>query len=186
MQRIRSKIPNALTTLRMLVIPLFLWLVFGSQKIGAALIVFAMAALTDWLDGFLARRWNLISTYGKIMDPLADKLLVLSALAGITFSPPFRLSPVIFFIILIRESLITLLREIYKRRGIIVPADKMGKIKTFMQMTGLALAYAFWAWMSDFPVWLIPAITIWFWLVAGITVVSGFSYLNIKASGGKS
>lgn len=174
--------------LRVLAIPLFLWLVFSSDSpsaIQTALFLFAAAALTDWLDGYLARKWEVVSDFGKIMDPLADKLLVLSALAGITWKQPFRLCMVIFFVILVREVLITILREIYKSKGIIVPADKLGKLKTVMQMTGLVAAYAIWAWMPSIPQSLFIVINVWFWLVAVITVISGANYLLAKNPGGK-
>ena len=181
-------LPNLLTLLRVLLIPWFLWLVFVSrhpQAIQTALFVFAAASITDWLDGYLARKWNVISDFGKIMDPLADKLLVLSALAGITWRLPFHLSVLIFVIILIREIVITVLREVYKKRGIIVPADKLGKIKTVMQMTGLVLAYALWAWMPEISPLAHSLVNVWFWLVAAITVVSGANYLMAKAPGAK-
>jgi phosphatidylglycerophosphate synthase len=92
---------------------------------------------------------------------------------------------IIFFIILIRELVITILREVYKQRGIIVPADKLGKIKTVMQMTGLVVAYALWAWMPEIPALAHTLVNIWFWLVAAITVISGANYLMAKVPGAK-
>ncbi|MDP2173231.1 MAG: CDP-diacylglycerol--glycerol-3-phosphate 3-phosphatidyltransferase [Candidatus Cloacimonadaceae bacterium] len=171
-------IPNALTLLRVLLIPVFLYYTFSPQgSIAIALIIFAVASFTDFLDGYLARRMKVISNFGKLMDPLADKLLVLSALAGLTWLPPFRLHIAIFCVILVRELAITILREIYKKKGIIVPADKLGKIKTLMQMSGIIAAYALWAWHDPIPSELITIIAIWFWLVAGITLSSGLNYL---------
>ena len=181
-------LPNLLTMLRVLAIPLFLWLVFGSSApsaIQTALFVFAAAAVTDWLDGFLARKWQVVSDFGKIMDPLADKLLVLSALAGITWKPPFQLCAVIFFSILVRELVITILREIYKSRGIIVPADKLGNLKTVLQMTGLTAAYALWAWMPKISYNVLVIMNVWFWLVAVITIISGLNYILAKSPGAK-
>ncbi|NLK49589.1 MAG: CDP-diacylglycerol--glycerol-3-phosphate 3-phosphatidyltransferase [Candidatus Cloacimonetes bacterium] len=178
-----SHLPNILTMARIVAIPFFVWMVV-TENITAALFIFAAAALTDWLDGFLARRWQVVSNFGKIMDPLADKLLVLAALAGITWSSPFRLCAAIFFIILIRELVITILREVYKKRGIIVAADKLGKLKTVMQMTGLVAAYTLWAWVSDIPAAVTRGLEIWFWAVAAITVISGLNYLKVKKDGG--
>lgn len=140
-----KNIPNILTIGRILLIPVFLWLVFARGSIASALLVFVAAALTDWLDGWLARKWQVISDFGKIADPLADKLLVLSALAALTWLPPYRLWLPIFIVIALRELVITILREIYKKRGIIVPADRLGKWKTFLQMLGIVLAFAAWA-----------------------------------------
>ena len=112
-----KNIPNILTIGRILLIPVFLWLVFARDAIASALLVFVVAALTDWLDGWLARKWQVISDFGKIADPLADKLLVLSALAALTWLPPYRLWLPIFIVIALRELVITILREIYKKIG---------------------------------------------------------------------
>ncbi|MGI6199064.1 MAG: CDP-diacylglycerol--glycerol-3-phosphate 3-phosphatidyltransferase [Candidatus Cloacimonadaceae bacterium] len=176
--KLKNHLPNLLTTLRAIAVPFFLWLVFVVKDAQAALILFAAASLTDWLDGFLARRWQVISNFGKIMDPLADKLLVLSALAGITWSSPYRLNVLIFIIIFARELIITILREVYKKRGIIVAASYLGKVKTFMQMVGLVFAYAFWAWMSEIPSYILTMVNIWFWLVLAITIISAFNYFK--------
>lgn len=181
-------IPNALTILRMLVIPVFAYIMFTSSTPQSAWIVlwlFVGASLTDWLDGFLARKMNVISDFGKIMDPLADKLLVLTALAGLTWLPPYRLHIAIFFIILIREVGITILREIYKKRGIIMPADKLGKLKTVMQMLGITAAFALQAALANLGNAVILGTQIWFWLVAAITLYSGINYVFSKNTGGK-
>lgn len=173
-----KNIPNILTIGRILLIPVFLWLVFARDAIASALLVFVAAALTDWLDGWLARKWQVISDFGKIADPLADKLLVLSALAALTWLPPYRLWLPIFIVIALRELVITILREIYKKRGIIVPADKLGKWKTFLQMLGIVLAFAAWAWLEPLPKGLVWAANIWFGLVAALTLYSGVNYLK--------
>jgi CDP-diacylglycerol--glycerol-3-phosphate 3-phosphatidyltransferase len=171
--KFKHHLPNFLTLLRAIAVPFFLWLVFVVQDAQAALILFAAASLTDWLDGFLARRWQVISNFGKIMDPLADKLLV-----GITWSSPYRLNVLIFILIFARELIITILREVYKKRGIIVAASYLGKVKTFMQMVGLVFAYALWAWMSEIPNYLLTIVNIWFWLVLAITIISALNYLK--------
>ncbi|HNT52101.1 MAG TPA: CDP-diacylglycerol--glycerol-3-phosphate 3-phosphatidyltransferase [Candidatus Syntrophosphaera sp.] len=173
-------VPNALTLLRILLIPLFCWLIFRASgpPVGWALLVFAVAALTDWLDGYLARKWKVISDFGKIADPLADKLLVLAALAALTWLPPFRLWLPIFIVIAARELGVTLLREIYKRRGFILPADRLGKVKTVMQMTGIVLAFAAWAWLPKVSPGLVLSANLWFALVAVLTVYSGLQYLK--------
>jgi CDP-diacylglycerol--glycerol-3-phosphate 3-phosphatidyltransferase len=175
------RIPNLLTLFRIVLIPVFLWLVFLSAapgRIAIALIVFAVASLTDFLDGYLARKWNVISDFGKIADPLADKLLVLSALAGLCWLEPFRLSQLIFFAIAARELGITLLREIHKRRGVIMPADKLGKLKTVLQMSGIVIAYALWAWLPRLSLPLLAAVNAWYVLMAAITIYSGLNYLK--------
>ncbi len=173
-------LPNLLTILRILLIPVFLWLIFFESRVAWALLVFAAASFTDWLDGWLARKWQVVSDFGKIADPLADKLLVLSAFAALTWLDPYRLAWPIFALIAAREALITVLREIYKRGGVIVPADKLGKLKTALQMTGILIALAVWAWMPDLaasPVVRMAA-HIWFGAVTLLTLISGLNYLR--------
>ena len=170
-----------LTILRFLIVPLFVYALFICDRAFAAyyaLFFFVIASLTDYVDGSLARQWNVVSDFGKIMDPLADKILVLSALAGLVWMPPFHLSPVIFFVILLRECSITILREIFHHRGIVVAADKMGKLKTVMQMGGIIFALGAWAFLPEISDNLMLGINIWFWLVVGITVLSGMNYVK--------
>ncbi len=175
----KHQIPNALTILRFLMVPAFLFYLFVSldaNRVLISLILFMIASFTDYLDGMLARKMNVISDFGKIMDPLADKLLVLSALAGLCWLPPFHFSKAIFFIVLVRELLITILREIFQRRGVIVAADKLGKLKTVMQMLGIIGAFAAWTYFGSPSVKLIWGFELWFWLVAVITLASGLNY----------
>lgn len=173
-------VPNALTMARVLVIPVFAWFMFASDapsRILISLIIFVLASFTDYLDGALARKYNIISNFGKIMDPLADKLLVLTALAGLTFLEPFRLPWLIFALIFLREAVITILREVYKRKGIIVAADKLGKLKTVTQMLGIVFAFVIWTVGGPSP--LIRLIVIlWFWAVTALTLISGMNYLK--------
>ncbi len=181
-RRMRKHLPNALTILRFAMVPLFVYLMYvyeGERATLYGLIVFALASLTDYVDGFLARRWNVISDFGKIMDPLADKLLVLSALSVLCLLPPYNLSIIIFIVILIREAGITLLREILHARSVVVPADKLGKLKTVMQMSGIIFAFAAWAFLPEVTSNLRLGVEIWFWIVVLITLVSGFNYLKL-------
>lgn len=177
-------LPNLLTLLRVLLVPVFVWLLFFSDaehRVAWALLAFAVASFTDWLDGHLARKWQVTSDFGKIADPLADKLLVLAALAALTWLEPFRLVWPIFAIIAAREFGITVLREVYKHRGIIMPADKLGKLKTVLQMAGIILALAIWAWKPGLAA--SPAARTaahaWFGAVALLTLASGLNYLRL-------
>jgi CDP-diacylglycerol--glycerol-3-phosphate 3-phosphatidyltransferase len=175
-------LPNALTILRFLLVPVFLFFMFVSyheQRNWYALGIFVLASITDYLDGMLARKYNVISDFGKIMDPLADKLLVLSALAGLCWLPPYHLSKVVFFIIFARELLVTILREVYQRRGIVLAADKLGKLKTVMQMLGIITAFTFQAISGDVAPAIRLSVSIWFWAVVAVTVISGFKYLSV-------
>src|SRR5207253_2274021 len=75
-------LPNQLTTLRLLLIPFFLWAVYIPEARWVALAIFLVASITDFFDGYLARKWNMITDYGKVMDPLADKMLITGALVA--------------------------------------------------------------------------------------------------------
>lgn len=175
-------IPNALTILRILLVPLFIWLLFFREMGSApawALSIFIFASITDYFDGFLARKWQVISDFGKIMDPLADKLLVLSALLGLTLLEPFRLHPAIFTLIFLRELVISILREIAKKRGLVIAAGIWGKLKTLMQMLGIISALAAPVFFSPLPAYLAVGIRLWFWLVLLITLFSGINYFKI-------
>lgn len=176
-----KQIPNALTILRFLLVPVFVYLLFFCTLPYSAqlsLIIFMLASLTDYVDGFLARRWNAESDFGKIMDPLADKLLVLSALIGLTLLAPFYLHPAIFIIILIRELGITILREVYHKKGIVVAANNLGKLKTVMQMFGIIFALGIMAFVAVPAPGILIGLRLWFWLVVAITLISGMNYLT--------
>lgn len=184
--KMRKYIPNALTILRILLVPVFLYAMFLCPRAQAplySLIIFVVASLTDYIDGALARAWNVISDFGKIMDPLADKLLVLSALAGLCWLEPFSLNPLIFWVILIREAGITILREVFQKRGIVVAAGKLGKLKTVMQMAGIIFALAAWTFLPRIGSGLKLGISLWFWLVAIITIISGLNYIKAMFPG---
>jgi CDP-diacylglycerol---glycerol-3-phosphate 3-phosphatidyltransferase len=177
---VRKYIPNALTILRLVLTPVFLWLAFLCTHENAlhwAWIVFVIACITDWLDGFLARKFNVISDFGKIIDPLADKLIVLAALAALTWKDPIRLHWLVFAIIAFREALVSVLRKILVRRLIILSADIWGKIKTVMQMAGIIFSLGCMA-ISYTLAWVINASRIWFWIVVVATLLSGFNYIR--------
>jgi len=177
-------IPNALTILRIILTPVFIIQAFYLQSTSAlywAWIVFVVAALTDWLDGMIARKHQVITDFGKMWDPLADKFIVLSALAALTWKAPYQLHQIIFFIILFREIAVTILREVYAKKQIILAADKWGKLKTVLQMVGIVVCLGLWA-AGKTPVYVIVTAQFWFWLVALVTIMSGFNYLRIKLS----
>jgi CDP-diacylglycerol--glycerol-3-phosphate 3-phosphatidyltransferase len=177
-------IPNVLTVFRIILTPVFLYLAIWGQSSAAlvwAVIIFVVAALTDWLDGAIARKYKIISNFGKIWDPLADKFIVLAALGVLTWRSPFRLHWLIFVIIAVREVLVTVLRESYARRNIIMPADKWGKLKTLMQMLGIIFCLVCWA-VGWLPVVAVSGARVWFWLVALVTLYSGINYLMVKRS----
>ena len=129
-------LPNKLTILRVLMIPFFVFFMLYPAQAGymkwIALVIFAAASLTDLLDGKIARKYNLITNFGKFMDPLADKLLVCSAL--ICFVAKGSIPAWIIIVIISREFIVSGFRLIASDKGIVLAAGMSGKIKTVLQM----------------------------------------------------
>jgi CDP-diacylglycerol--glycerol-3-phosphate 3-phosphatidyltransferase len=127
-------LPNRLTLARLVLSVFFVGFLSTSTHWGdvAALFLFMMASITDWLDGYLARRLGQITNFGKLMDPLADKVLVASAL--ICLIPLGALPAWAVIVIITREFLITGLRQLAAGQGIILPADPLGKHKAAWQI----------------------------------------------------
>jgi CDP-diacylglycerol--glycerol-3-phosphate 3-phosphatidyltransferase len=131
-------IPNALTTVRLMMIPAILWTFesrFGGQL--AAPLLFVVASVTDSLDGRIARRYGKVTTLGKFLDPLADKMLILAVLAVLVQD---ELLPAWVVVLIVgRELLITGLRAIGATQGLIIAATPFGKTKTVSQMLAVGL-----------------------------------------------
>ena len=153
-------IPNQLTTLRVILIPVFMFFYTSNFTAGnvIAAIVFIVASLTDFLDGYLARKWNLVTNFGKIMDPFADKLLVLTALIYLAISGIIPGWPVI--IIIGRELLVTSLRALAADNGIILAARNLGKFKTVSQMFAIIFLILGWQLVGSILLYIAVALTI--------------------------
>lgn len=146
-------LPNLLTFLRIGMIPLVLWLMsFGSPKANFwACIVYILTAVTDFLDGWLARRMGLISLLGKFLDPLADKLLVMAALVWMVYLDRLPMWGTIAVVILVgRELSVTALRTIAMSEGVVMAAGRGGKEKTALQMTAIMLLIVYHPYEVDF------------------------------------
>ncbi len=137
-------IPNIMTIIRICLIPVFVALYMANVPVWYlwAGIVFVVASFTDWLDGYLARKWKQVTNFGKFMDPIADKLLVMAALllllsAGMLGDPTWGLLSVL--IILSREFIISGFRLVAAEKGVVIAADKSGKLKTVAQMIAVIL-----------------------------------------------
>ena len=133
-------IPNALTILRIVLIPLFLYLIFIShvEEMVWALVVFIVASLTDFLDGWMARKFGKVTAFGKFLDPLADKFLVLAALIALLILDP--LIPVwMIVVIVLRDILLTIMRYIAIKRGSVLRTTRFGKVKTAFQMVSIII-----------------------------------------------
>lgn len=126
-------LPNILTLIRIFLVPVFVacyWLPTPAWNIWAA-VIFVAAAATDWADGFLARRWNQVSDFGKLWDPVADKLLVTAAL--LMLMEMGRIGFVLALILIGRELLIGAVRQVAATKGVVLAADKSGKLKAVVQ-----------------------------------------------------
>ena len=138
----KLNLPTKITVARLILIPFFVacYLVsFPYHELGATGL-FIIASVTDWLDGHLARKYNQVTTLGKFLDPVADKLLVCSALVLVcVIDNAFSIPVIVASIIIIsRELVITCFRTIAATKNVIMAADKLGKIKTATQLFGLS------------------------------------------------
>ena len=133
MSTLRPNLPTVLTLSRIVLIPFFVLSVYHHPLLGA--VVFGIACLTDFLDGYLARRSGQITKFGIIMDPIADKFLVISALVVLVDME--RLSVWIAIILIVRDFLITALRVVALSKDIVIPAEMGGKLKTTAQITAI-------------------------------------------------
>ncbi|MFE1084440.1 CDP-diacylglycerol--glycerol-3-phosphate 3-phosphatidyltransferase [Brevibacterium sediminis] len=175
-------VPNALTVLRILMVPLFLVLLLadGGNDVTLrwwALIVFLLAMFTDFVDGYLARRNNLITNFGKIADPIADKSLMAAALIGLAMI--VELPWWVPVIILVREFGITVLR-FFMIRIAVMPASRGGKIKTVLQTAAIGLFLLVFPLSDVVPsvVYVILLVFAWIIMTAAIvvTIVTGVDY----------
>ena len=166
-------LPNKLTMGRIFAIPVFI-VVFLMDYRYAAAIIFILAAVTDMLDGHIARKHNLVTNFGKLMDPLADKLLVMSAL--ICLVQVGDVAGWMVVVILGREFIITGMRQVAAAQGIVIAAGTTGKIKTILQMIAIPLLilenWPFTALGVD-----VPVDVIFLWLALVMTIVSGMEYM---------
>ncbi len=164
-------LPNKLTLLRIIAIPVFIVVLMMGYGY-AATVIFIAAALTDMLDGKIARKYDLVTNFGKLMDPLADKLLVMSALVCLV-----ELGSVpgwMVIVILAREFAVTGLRQVAASEGIVIAAGTTGKIKTITQMIAIPLLL-----LDNWPGRYIgvPLDQIFLWIAVIMTIISGVEYI---------
>lgn len=131
-------LPNALTMMRLLLIPVF-WVLMARGELKWALAVFVFASITDVLDGWIARHYNLITDFGKLFDPLADKLMVLSVMISLVLR---GIVPTAALIILLSKELLMLLGGfLLLRKNIVVYSEPVGKVAQFVTLLGLCLCF---------------------------------------------
>lgn len=173
-------LPNKLTVLRIILVPFFVYFLlvdYIQYNYLWALIIFVIASITDCLDGYIARKYKLITNFGKFLDPLADKVLVISAM--IAFIQLGLSSSVVVIVVIAREFLVTSLRLVSASDGTVISASIYGKIKTISQMVSivaiLLLKTVEHFVTLDINIGLISNILMW--ITALITVISGIDYL---------
>lgn len=178
-------LPNKLTMLRVILVPVFMVFAafsgYGTAEYNqtfmlVAGIVFAVASITDFLDGYIARKYHLVTDFGKFMDPLADKCLTTAAF--IYMVADGICSPVVLAVILFREFAVAGVRMIAAESGTVIAANMWGKVKTVLQMLTILFYYFAAALSGPADVMGVGVITmILTWLMAAATVLSGGIYL---------
>ena len=170
-------LPNLLTLSRIAAIPLVIacfWLDRGWAQ-WLSMILFVIAAVTDWFDGYFARRYHQISRFGRFLDPIADKLLVAAALVMLVDSGTLRgLNVLAALIILAREILVSGLREFLAEIRALLPVSRLAKWKTGAQMVAIAALL-----VGDAASPLVPQVGIvLIWVAAALTLITGYDYLR--------
>jgi len=207
------KLPNQLTVARIALAAGFFVLLglyeqgsaAGPWLLNAAFVLYVVAGVTDVLDGYLARKWNVASAFGRIADPFVDKVLVVGAfvmLAGPNFLRPFHVhlvgcgtvcimdlpfwlagdtvsavQPWMVVVVLAREFIVSAVRGYSESRGVKFPATSAGKIKMFVQSVAICTALFIQANMRDVP-WACVVTVAVMWLAVVVTVISGLAYVN--------
>jgi len=161
-------LPNVLTVVRIMLVPVLVVALLGNTPDGDvfAAIVFAVASLTDFADGYIARSSGSVTTFGKLMDPLADKLLVIAALVVLVSLD--RLAAWVAMVIIAREFAVTVLRVGATQAGVVIPASPLGKLKTCLQIAAILALIAF----RDDPTW----VNLLVYAAVAVTVLSGLDY----------
>ncbi len=181
-------LPNMLTMVRIIVIPLVLVLLDrgGPRDCYWAALLFAGAAITDFLDGYLARKWGLVSVLGKFLDPLADKLIVMASLVWMV--PMGRIAPWVVVLLLARDIAITGLRSIAASEGVVIAAGDSGKSKTALQMVGILMMMIGYPYRMNFLVFdlgVVDLVHVGRWLIyisLVYSLASAAQYVGLFAS----
>jgi CDP-diacylglycerol---glycerol-3-phosphate 3-phosphatidyltransferase len=168
-------LPNLLASLRIVIAPLMFWVILNSQvfiengfditwNYYFASLLFVLASVTDFFDGYIARQWNQSTMLGAILDPLADKMLTIAAFLGLMMVG--EASAWAIYIIIIRELFITALRTVAVSENISVKASLAGKVKTVSQMFAIGFLLMHW-----------PYATSLLWIAVALTIYSGAEYV---------
>lgn len=167
---------NKITLARIVVIPFFIFFAMRESSVSQliALVLFCMASFTDFVDGYIARKYNQITDFGKFIDPLADKLLVCAAL--LIFVDQGKMSGVLAFLILAREFMITSLRTVAMGKGKVMAAAWTGKVKTCVQIAAIVIMLAAGIGTGIYELALISDAAAWIMTI--VTIYSGYDYIS--------
>lgn len=181
----KLNLPNKLTLARVALVPVFMIFAaithYGRPDFSPlysilAGVIFSVASFTDYLDGYLARKNDLVSDFGKFADPLADKMLTTAALIYMTVDGVC--SPVVLALVLFREFAVAGVRMIAAAKNNVIAANMWGKVKTVIQMVTIIFYYFFAAFGGADGIFVVQLLTqVLCWVVAAVTVISGFKYL---------
>lgn len=177
-------LPNILASIRILIAPLMFWIILNPDLFTdngwhitwnyyAAALLFVLASITDFFDGYIARQWDQMTLLGAVLDPLADKMLTLAAFLGLMMIG--EASAWAIYIIIVRELFITGLRTVAVSEGISVKASWAGKIKTVSQMIAIGFLLMHWPF-GDLLLWIAVALT----LYSGAEYIWGFKNAFVK------
>ena len=171
-------VPNKLTVLRVLMVPFFI-IAYEYGYFFTAFVLFIIASATDFLDGYLARKNNIVTNFGKVMDPLADKILVYSAL--VLMVQDDTIYSIFLIIILMREFTIAGMRTVAAAEGIVIAAAWSGKLKTIFQMIAVFILILSKGFIPDISYQIGEILektgTVLFYISMVLTVYSGFEYI---------
>jgi len=174
-------VPNQLTTIR-LILGVVLFCLIGFDRFLPAMYVFIVAAGTDWIDGFYARRYNQVTTLGRILDPFADKIIICGTFIFLAALPGSQIVPWMAVVVVGRELLVTVLRSFLEQHGSDFSAKMSGKLKMVLQCVAcevslFALSYLRATPSVAPPAWVPPLLLVAVWSAVVLTVISGIVYV---------
>ncbi len=174
-------VPNQITALR-LILTVVMFCLIPLGLYWASLVLFLLAAGTDWLDGWYARRYSQVTVFGRILDPFADKIIICGTFIFLVTEPVltahwFGLQPWMAVVIMGREMLVTVLRSFIEQKGGDFSATMAGKLKMVLQCVAAAAALALLANGPEPPAWLSATFLVSLWLAVFSTIQSGVDYI---------
>lgn len=170
-------LPNQITVAR-LVISVLLFVSLAQGAFVSALVLFILAAGTDWVDGYLARKYQLVTQLGRILDPFADKLLILGTFTYLAAYPASGVGAWVAVVVLARELLVTALRSFLEQKGHDFSATMAGKLKMVFQCALTVASLMLLAQGATAPWWLPRLVTFLCWITVASTIQSGWAYIS--------